>query len=202
MCTGASQVTVCEASQVTEAKSLQSCFTLCNPVDCYPPGSSVHDFLPARILKWVAMPSSRGSSQPRDRTHISYVFCFGGWVFTSSATNSVVKNLPANEGDTGDTDLIPGLGKSPGGGNGNPLQHSCLGYPMDRGAWTATVHGVPKSQTQLSNWAHTHIHCSRVTWKTRTSELSRVFNQDSIYTVGYLLLFVKLHPTLLQPQGL
>ena len=132
------------ASQVTEAKSLQSCFTLCNPMDCYPPGSSVHD-----ILEWVAMPSSRGSSQPRDLTHISYVFCFG--VFTSSATNSVVKNLPANAGDAGDTDSIPGLGRSPGGGNGNPLQHSCLGYPMDRGAWTATVHVVTKSQAQLSN---------------------------------------------------
>ena len=51
----------------------------------------------------------------------------------------------------GETDSIPGSGKSPGGGNGNPLQCSCLGNPMDRGAWWATVHGVAKSQTCLSD---------------------------------------------------
>ena len=54
---------------------------------------------------------------------------------------SVVKNLPANAGDMG---LIPGSGRSPGEGNGNPLQYSCLENPMDRGAWWATVHGVTK----------------------------------------------------------
>ena len=53
---------------------------------------------------------------------------------------------------------IPGSGRSPEGGNGNPLQYSCLGNPMDRGAWRATVHGVSKSQTRLSRWAHTHTH--------------------------------------------
>ena len=53
----------------------------------------------------------------------------------------MVKNLPANAGDMG---LIPDLGRSPGEGNGNPLQYSCLGNPMDRGAWQATVHGVAK----------------------------------------------------------
>ena len=58
----------------------------------------------------------------------------------------VVKNLPANAGDVG---LIPGLGRFPGGGHGNPLQYACLENPMDRGAWRATVHGVAKSQTQL-----------------------------------------------------
>ena len=57
---------------------------------------------------------------------------------------SVVKNPPANAGDLG---LIPELGRSPGEGNGNPLQYSCLGNPMDRGAWRATVHGVTKSWT-------------------------------------------------------
>ena len=46
--------------------------------------------------------------------------------------------------------LIPGLGRSPGGGNSNPLQYSSLGNPMDRGAWWATVHGATNSQTQLS----------------------------------------------------
>ena len=51
--------------------SAQSCLTLCNPVDCSPPGSSVHGIPQARILEWVAIPFSRGSSQPRDGTHIS-----------------------------------------------------------------------------------------------------------------------------------
>ena len=53
----------------------------------------------------------------------------------------MAKNPPANAGDAG---LILGLGRSPGGGNGTPLQYSCLGNPMDSGAWQATVHQVPK----------------------------------------------------------
>ena len=60
-----------------------------------------------------------------------------------------VKNPPANAGDARDLGSIPGLGGSPGGGHGNPLQYSCLGDPMDRGAWPATVHGIAKSRTQL-----------------------------------------------------
>ena len=63
------------------AKSLQSCLTVCDPMDCSPPGSSVHGVLQARILEWVALPSSRGYSQPRDRTHVSYVSCIGRQVF-------------------------------------------------------------------------------------------------------------------------
>ena len=56
----------------------------------------------------------------------------------------VVKNLPANAGDAGS---IPGLGRSLGEGNGNPLQYSCLENPTDKEVWRATVHGVPKSRT-------------------------------------------------------
>ena len=59
----------------------------------------------------------------------------------------VVKSSPANAGDARDVGLIPGLGRSPGERNGNPLQYSCLANPMDRGAWQATVHGVAKSWT-------------------------------------------------------
>ena len=55
---------------------------------------------------------------------------------------SVVTNLSANAGDSGS---IPNLGRSPGGGNGHPLEYSCLEKPMDRGAWQATVHGVTES---------------------------------------------------------
>ena len=58
------------------------------------------------------------------------------------------KSLPANAGDPGS---IPGSGRSPGVGNGDPLQYSCLENPLDRGAWWATVHGVAEGQTQLSN---------------------------------------------------
>ena len=59
----------------------------------------------------------------------------------------MLKNPPAKVGDTRDSSSIPGLGRSPGGGNGNPLQYSFLENPMDRGAWRATVHGVTKSGT-------------------------------------------------------
>ena len=59
----------------------------------------------------------------------------------------VVKNLPANAGNVRDLGSIPGLGRSSGGGHGNPLQYSCLENPMDKGAWQVMVHGVTKSQT-------------------------------------------------------
>ena len=68
--------------------------------------------------------------------------------------DSVVKNLPAKAGDTRDVGLIPGLGRSPGGGNGNLLQYCCLEKPMNRGAWRVTVHEVTKSWKQLSIYAY------------------------------------------------
>ena len=61
----------------------------------------------------------------------------------------VVKNLPANAGGIQDMSLTPGLGRSPPGGHGHPLQYSCLENPMDRGAWWAIVYGMAKSQTRL-----------------------------------------------------
>ena len=61
----------------------------------------------------------------------------------------MVKNLSANVGDMRDVGLIPGLGRFPGGEQGNPFQYSCLENPMDRGAWQATVSRIPKSQIQL-----------------------------------------------------
>ena len=69
----------------------------------------------------------------------------------------MVKNPPANAGDVRDAGSIPGSGKSPGGGHGNPLQYSCLENPLDRGAWRAPLHEVIKSQTrlkQLSTYTH------------------------------------------------
>ena len=67
---------------------------------------------------------------------------------------SKVKASACNVGDLG---LIPGSGRSPGEGNGNPLQYSCLENPMDGGAWWAIVHGVAKSWTRLSDFTFTHI---------------------------------------------
>ena len=84
-----------------------------------------------------------------------------------------VKNPPGNAGDTGDTGSIPGSGRSPGGGNGNPLQYSCLGSPMDRGAWWAAVHGVAECQTRLSDFTFTfHFHALEKEMATHSSVLA------------------------------
>ena len=73
-----------------------------------------------------------------------------------------VKNLPANTGDRRDTGSIPGLGRFPGGGHGNPVQYSCLGNLMDRGAWRARVHGVAQSQTRLKQLSSSSSSSSRM----------------------------------------
>ena len=65
---------------------------------------------------------------------------------------TVMKNPPANAGDVRDVSSIPGSGRSPGGGDGNPLQYSCLENFMDRGAWWVTFHGIAKSQTGLNDY--------------------------------------------------
>ena len=66
---------------------------------------------------------------------------------------TVLKNLPANAGDTGEVDSTPGLGRAPGEGNGNPIQYSGLENLIDRGAWWATVHGVTK-ESNMTERAH------------------------------------------------
>ena len=120
------------------------------------------EILQARILEWVAIPFSRESFQPRDRIWVSWI---AGGFFTVWATSytcvsqvvTVVKNLPVKAVDTRDEGLIPRTGRSPGEGNGVPLQYSHWKNPMGRGAWRATVHGVSKTQTQLEQLS-THIH--------------------------------------------
>ena len=77
----------------------------------------------------------------------------------------VVKNLPACAGDAEDAALTPGWGRSSEGGNGNPLQHSCLENPMDRGAWWATVHRVAKSQTRLKQLSRHTCLKVQIPWK-------------------------------------
>ena len=81
---------------------------------------------------------------------ISYIDLLG------FAGGPVVNNPPASAGDAGDLGLTSGFGRFPGGGNGNLLQYFCLGNPMDGGAQPATVHGVAKTRTWLSDWVHTH----------------------------------------------
>ena len=136
---------------VCYAKLLQSCLTLSDPMDCSLPGSSVYGIFQARVLEWGAISFSALKS-----THqLMYI-----WVVFNLLTvpfhkgrgflcSSAGKESACNAGDLG---LIPGLGRSPGEGNGNPFQYSCLENSMD-----CVVHGAAKSWTQLSNL---HFHFS------------------------------------------
>ena len=109
------------------------------------------DFCRDHSQKWPEGGSSRSEEKTKNApwekptVNPAGYFCFPG--------GTVVKNLSANAGDSGDAGLIPRSGSSPGVGNGDPLLHSCLEDSMDRGAWWATVYGVAKSRTWLS--AHT-----------------------------------------------
>ena len=99
----------------------------------------------------------------------------------------VVKNPPANARDIRDMGLIPGSGRSPGAGNGNPLQYSCLENPMDRGAWRAAVYGVAQSQTLATT--HALMSCKNSLY---------VCTQDlyQIHFANIFLQFVPKHQTL------
>ena len=109
---------LCQTVHLKCAKSLQSCLTLCNPMNCSLPGSSIHGILQARILEGLPCPPPGDLPNPGIKTHISYISCIG---------RRVLYHL---EKETA-----------------TPLQYSCLENSMDRGAWQATVHGVAKSQT-------------------------------------------------------
>ena len=74
-------------------------------------------------------------------------FALRSYVWGASQVAPVVENLPASAGDLRDVGSIPGSGRSPGEGNGNPLQYSCLENPIERGAWRAAVQGLVKSRT-------------------------------------------------------
>ena len=116
----------------------QLCPTLCKPVDCSPPGSSDHGIFQARILEWVAISSSRGSSWPREWTRFPCVSCIGRWIYwvncSASLRLSCLLRSKESTCKAGDLGLIPGLGSSPGEGIGNPLQYSCLEGFIDKGA--------------------------------------------------------------------
>ena len=81
---------------------------------------------------------------------MKYIYCYNSMT-SMDQMELVVKKVPAKAGDIRDVGFIPGLGRTLGGGHGNPPQYSCLENPMDGGAWWATAHRVTKSRTQLSN---------------------------------------------------
>ena len=118
--------------ETAAAKSLQSCPTLSDPMDCSSPGSSVHGIFQTRVLEWGAIALDK------------YKCC--------DLTEAI---FPVGSADkesahsAGDASSIPGSGRCPGEGNGGPRQDSCLKNPMDREAWRAIVHGVAKSRTGL-----------------------------------------------------
>ena len=97
----------------------------------------------------------------------------------------VVKNVPANSGDTWYESLIPGLGRSSGEGHNNPLQYSCLENPMDRRAWWATVHKVAMSWTQMK-WLSTYARLMK-----RVLQGVRVETKGAESTVKFLISFGK-----------
>ena len=119
----------------------------CGPLHGYsPPGGHLGYFWFGHIMNKAAA----------NLVHVIFVcvviFLYDYYLWVSQVA-LVVKNLPANTGGTRDVGSILGLGRSPGVGNGPPLQYSCLENFMGRGTWRATVHGFAKSQTWQSDWA-------------------------------------------------
>ena len=151
---------------------VQLCPTLCDTLHYSPPGSSVHEIFQARIKKWVAFSSFRGSSRPIDWTPLASVSCIAGRFFTTKVSGkpyiviyrvvylymgfpggTMVKNPPANAGNRRDVASISGSGRSLGVGNGNPLQYSCWKIP-----WTEELGGLQSKWLQSRTWLSTHVH--------------------------------------------
>ena len=121
----------------------------CDPMDCTHPAPLSMGFFQAVILEWIAFPP------PWDLPDVLLHFCTAKRFFTAEPSwvlvfpgGSVGKRSACNAGKQGS---LPGWDRSPGEGNGSPLQYSCLENSMDRGAWWATAHGVTKSQTRLTD---------------------------------------------------
>ena len=122
--------------------------TLCNPMDCKLSNSSFHGISQARILEWVAMPSSRGSSRPREWTHVSCISCDTAGFLSAESPGKPCLHYTV-------------------------VQYSCLENPMDWGAWWAAVHGVAGSQTWLSNFTFSfHFHALEQEMATHSSVLA------------------------------
>ena len=154
----------------TAAKSLQSCLTLCNPIDCSPPDSPVPGILQARTMQWVVISFFNAWKWKVKEKLLSRVRLLATpWTVAHQAPPSMrfsrqeycngvpLPSLIALTRRTFVGKVIALLFNMLsrlviGEGNGNPLQYSCLENLMDGGAWWATVHGVAKSQTQLSDF--------------------------------------------------
>ena len=120
----------------SESEVVQSCLTLFDP----------HGLQPTRLLHpWDFPGKSTGVG-----CHRLLLYSVLSGLFALDVAQ-LLKNLPDHEGEARDKNSVSGSGRSPGGGNGNPLRYSCLENFMNRGAWQDTVHGVAKSQTQLSS---------------------------------------------------
>ena len=144
-------------------KVTQLCLTLCSPMDCSLPGCSGHRIPQVRILEWVAFPSAGDLPNPamEPRSSVLLVdYSQSEPLLRMTAQNlelgfpsgSVVKESACRAGyGARAAGSIPGSWRSPAKGDGNPLQGSFLGNPMDRGAWLAIVHRVTKSPTQLND---------------------------------------------------
>ena len=138
----------------------QSSPTLCDPVDGSSSGSSVHWILQARVLEWDAIAfSDIHTTKFKIITNKDLPYSTGNYLIFFNNLNGM--GFPGGSDgkesawSAGDPGLILGSGRSLGGGHGHPLQYSCLENPMDRGAWWATLHGVAKSRTRLSNFTFT-----------------------------------------------
>ena len=131
------------------AKLLHSCLTLCNPMDCSPPGSSVHGILQARILQWVAISFSRGASRPRDRNCVSYVSCsyFSVLIWTSLEAQTA-KNLPAIQ-----ETQVWSLGREDPLEKGMAIQSTILAWRIPWTEEPGESHGQ-RSLEGYSSWGH------------------------------------------------
>ena len=161
-----------------EREVAQSCPTLSDPMDCSPPGSSAHGTFQARVLEWgVIAFSVKWAQRLLKRETVRLV-----WIvrkrncMRASQVALVVKNPPANAGDTRDSGLIPGSERSDGVGNGDPLQFSYLENSVDRGACWAAVHGA----TVGHNWACMQHWATKMEWWKRWSVLASVLVLASI----------------------
>ena len=138
-------------------------------MDYSPKGSFLHGISQARILEWVAISFSRGSSQPRDQTRVSQSSVAGGFSYWLSHQGSKIscarQEILVVYFIYGSVHLAEG--------NGTPLQYSCLENPMDGGAWWAAVHGVTEGQTRLSDFTFTfHFHALEKEMATHSSVLA------------------------------
>ena len=120
----------------SESEVAQSCLTLSDPMDCSPPGSSVHGIFQARVLEWGAIAFSiclptRFYLIWAPSTILVISFASLLLCTLAQAVKSSLQCSEERERDRGDSDSVPGLGRSPEGGNGNPHQYSCLEKPMD-----------------------------------------------------------------------